>query len=249
MTADVDGWERLTRLREPFPPEQIGTLPRAGVRLSYVGHAAVTDRLLDADAAWSWEPVAFDADGVPLVRYRDKDVVLWIRLTVCGVTRLGVGIVQAGAVELEKQLISDALRNAAMRFGVALDLWSKEDLHSEQRDESGQSDFASDEDRKAIGAWLAQIKTKASREVVRAEVVEKYGAGVDMLAADVLPAIEFIQRRTQELAKIEAKPAAKSATCETCGGSGLVLADDEESEVKCDACDGTGELRKDATDE
>ena len=32
--------------------------------------------------------------------------------------------------ELEKQLISDAIRNAAMRFGVALDLWAKEDLHA-----------------------------------------------------------------------------------------------------------------------
>ena len=36
------------------------------------------------------------------------------------------------AFEVHKQLISDALRNAAMRFGVALDLWSKEDLHGAQ---------------------------------------------------------------------------------------------------------------------
>ena len=31
--------------------------PRA-VHLDYVGHAALTDRLLDADLEWSWEPVA-----------------------------------------------------------------------------------------------------------------------------------------------------------------------------------------------
>ncbi len=86
----------------------------------------VTDRLLEVDPEWSWEPLAFDADGTPLVRYRDGDAVLWIRLTIAGMTRLGVGIVQATAFELEKQLISDALRNGAMRFGVALDLWSKE---------------------------------------------------------------------------------------------------------------------------
>lgn len=115
-------------LRVPFPPEAIGSLPRAGTKLDYVGHAAVTDRLLAVDPAWTWEPVAFDQAGAPLVTERGRDSVLWIRLTVAGVTRLGVGIVKTDSFELEKQLISDAIRNAAMRFGVALDLWSKEDL-------------------------------------------------------------------------------------------------------------------------
>jgi len=121
--------EEFAQLRAPFPPNQIGKLPRAGIQLDYVGHAAVTDRLLEVDPAWSWEPVAFADTGAPLIEYGAKEATMWIRLTVCGVTRLGVGIVQATAFELEKQLISDALRNAAMRFGVALDLWSKQDLH------------------------------------------------------------------------------------------------------------------------
>ena len=69
-----------------------------------------------------------DVDGAPLVRIVGKDATLWIRLTVCGVTRLGVGSVSAQAFERDKQLIGDAIRNAAMRFGVALDLWSKEEL-------------------------------------------------------------------------------------------------------------------------
>jgi hypothetical protein len=121
--------EQTAALREPFAPEQIGKLPRKGTAgLDYVGHAAVTDRLLSVDPEWSWEPVAFSHEGDPLICRRENDAVMWIRLTVCDVTRLGVGIVAASAFELEKQLISDALRNAAMRFGVALDLWSKESL-------------------------------------------------------------------------------------------------------------------------
>jgi hypothetical protein len=102
-------------------------------RQHYVGHAAVTDRLLQADAGWTWEPLAFDADGAPLIQFRNGEATMWIRLTVDGVSRLGVGSAQEGSFELHKQLISDALRNAAMRFGVALDLWSKEGLadHSE----------------------------------------------------------------------------------------------------------------------
>lgn len=129
--------DQAAALREPFPASQIGKLPRAGIQLDYVGHAAVTDRLLQVDPEWSWEPVAFDGEGAPLVKYDGQNAVMWIRLTVCGVTRLGVGIASLKAFELEKQLISDALRNAAMRFGVALDLWSRQDLHDQDGEIAG----------------------------------------------------------------------------------------------------------------
>lgn len=117
-------------LREPFPASSIGTLPKAGIKLSYVGHAAVTDRLLKVDPEWTWEPMATDAFGNPalVLNAEGYPVAMWIRLTVCGVTRPGVGTVLPKAQDAEKQLISDAIRNAAMRFGVALDLWSKEEL-------------------------------------------------------------------------------------------------------------------------
>ncbi len=124
--------ESAALLRAPFPPGAIGKLPRKSqggtVWLEYVGHAAVTDRLLKADPGWTWEPLAFADDGRPLIITRGDTLSMWIRLTVCGVTRIGVGTVQASAFDAEKQLIGDAIRNAAMRFGVALDLWSKEEL-------------------------------------------------------------------------------------------------------------------------
>jgi len=112
----------LARLREPFPPNVIGKLPKGGVNLDFVGHAAVTDRLLTIDPEWSWEPFALDEHGLPAV---DKSGNLWIRLTVCGVTRIGVGDGKSA-----KETIGDAIRNAAMRFGVALDLWTKDELES-----------------------------------------------------------------------------------------------------------------------
>lgn len=111
--------EAARALRAPFPPESIGKLPKGGTTLDYVGHAATTDRLLSVDPEWNWEPVAWTPEGLPLIAGGQ----LWIRLTVCGVTRLGVG---DGASDKER--IGDAIRNAAMRFGVALDLWAKEDL-------------------------------------------------------------------------------------------------------------------------
>ena len=147
----------LELLREPFPAHQISKLPKPtaaqtkavkddfkqGIRcalcgawhhkdvihLDYVGHAALTDRLLDCDPAWVWEPVAFDSSGLPAI---DKDGGLWIRLTVCGITRLGYGDAQGKTGgDAMKERIGDALRNAAMRFGAALDLWHKGDLHVE----------------------------------------------------------------------------------------------------------------------
>lgn len=111
--------ENAKALRDPFPPSAIGKLPKGGVQLDYVGHAATTDRLLMVDPEWTWEPVAFDENGLPAFQGKN----LWIRLTVCGVTRYGVG--DGSSV---KECIGDAIRNAAMRFGVALDLWSKEEL-------------------------------------------------------------------------------------------------------------------------
>ena len=58
------------------------------VHLDYVGHAALTKRLLQADPRWKWEPVATTPEGTPFI---DSDGGMWIRLTVCGVTRLGYG--------------------------------------------------------------------------------------------------------------------------------------------------------------
>jgi len=80
--------EGLALLRVPFPPNQISYLPKGGVKLAYVGHAALTDRLLDADPMWTWEPLAMGDGGLPVM---DEMGGMWIRLTVCGVTRLGYG--------------------------------------------------------------------------------------------------------------------------------------------------------------
>lgn len=113
--------EKATALRKPFPRESIGQLPKGGVMLDYVGHAAVTDRLLTVDPEWAWDFALHRADGTPVLN--DGDGNLWIKLTVCGVTRLGVGDGKNA-----KERIGDAIRNAAMRFGVALDLWAKENL-------------------------------------------------------------------------------------------------------------------------
>lgn len=106
-------------------------MTEAHLHLDYVGHAAVTDRLNSVlgPENWTWEPLASDESGMPKL---DQKGCLWIRLMVRGtpeadwVVRIGYG---DGSTSV-KELIGDALRNAAMRFGVALDLWTKEELES-----------------------------------------------------------------------------------------------------------------------
>lgn len=115
--------EQAAALRKPFDKKHIGKLPKGGAMLDFCGHAIVTDRLLTVDPLWTWEPVAFDSTGLPAY---DAKGGLWIRLTICGVTRLGYGDGPD-----PKQRIGDAIRNGAMRFGVALDLWSKQELEGD----------------------------------------------------------------------------------------------------------------------
>lgn len=135
------------KLRKPFDKSEINQIPRknnktgATIKLDYVGHAAVTDRLIEVDPSWTWEPMGRMPSGAPAIDVDEynRPIGMWIYLTVCGVTRPGYGYVDqptkypdkplAEANESTKQIISDAIRNAAMRFGVALDLWRKEDKH------------------------------------------------------------------------------------------------------------------------
>lgn len=114
-------------------PSIVGKLPKrrknpdgswgSPVYLDYVGHADITKILIEVDPLWNWEPVAWE-HGRPAITERDGIATLWVRLTLLGKTMLGCGSVHATKEDLDKELIGDALRNAAMRFGIALALWS-----------------------------------------------------------------------------------------------------------------------------
>jgi hypothetical protein len=162
---------QFARLREPFPPEQVGKLPRvwcracsdnkqqkhcdrhkletckvcrnrlteAHLHLDYVGHAAVTVRMLEVDPTWNWRPCT-KAELEDLPKH-DPGHEMWIALTILGVTRFGIGDdMGRGGTDGKKIMIGDAIRNAALRFGVAIDLWSKEDLSAKAEAEAEHAD-------------------------------------------------------------------------------------------------------------
>ena len=186
MAEEIDS---LKKMREPFPAHQIGKLPKPTkaqtdsknkvrcticggwhdpkvVHLDYVGHAAITDRLLDADLGWYWEPMALTDAGLPLF---DADGGMWIKLYIKGVHRLGYGNAAKSTYKdvgsRNKEVIGDALRNASMRFGAAVELWHKGDLHIKK-------DFPK---RSLMNKKLQACKTPEEFNAIYEYFIEKFG--------------------------------------------------------------------------
>jgi hypothetical protein len=61
---------------------------------------------------------------------------LWMKLTVCGITRIGYGNAAWPSYkdpgDIIKEIIGDGIRNAAQRFGVGLAMWAKTDLRADR---------------------------------------------------------------------------------------------------------------------
>ena len=208
----------LALLREPFDASTISKLPKPtknqtdGLRadrnlginckvcggwhhknvihLDSVGHAAITDRLLECDPSWNWIPLAYDQAGAPLL---DANGGMWIKLTVCGVTRLGYGDADGkkGGNAI-KEIIGDAIRNAAMRFGAALDLWHKGDLHAVEAAKEQEPEAPKPPERISGDQFikLRDLAETAGVDQARIATAFKVNALEELLAGDFAKAVK-----------------------------------------------------------
>jgi hypothetical protein len=181
-------WEQL---REPFAPSQIGKLPKGGDdvaksayqrcevckqkapphhwHVDYVGHAIVTDRLnrVVGTDGWSYtRPERVHDD-------RGKLLAVISEMTILGHTKgIEVGGPATSASTYAGQLktaISDYICRAAMRFGVALDLWAKQELESltyEDRQDTGQADSHRSTQGPEVGATSPAPASGSTSNVV-----------------------------------------------------------------------------------
>jgi hypothetical protein len=135
--------DKTTRdaLRKPFPKSMIGKIPAGQGRpaLDYVGHAAVTDRLNQAAPDWSYTIDKLFDHG--------NDAYVLGTMTIGGVSRQ-----EYGDGKTPKEAVSNFIRRGAMRFGVALDLWSKEELESSPAGGSSNTSYAGDPSSEGVGA-------------------------------------------------------------------------------------------------
>ena len=108
----------------------VGKLPRGGIQLDFVGHADITKILIEVDPLWWWEPAGWD-NGRPAIHVVNGMAVMWGHLYVHNKQMLGVGTVKHDKADLDKELVGDFLRNAAMRFGICLSLWTKQEWETQ----------------------------------------------------------------------------------------------------------------------
>lgn len=144
-------------------PSIVQQLPKGGVKLDFVGHADITRILIEIDPYWSWEPCGW-VNGRPAIHVENGMATMWGWLTVHGKEMLGVGSVKADKVDLDKELIGDFLRNASMRFGISLNLWTKNQW----------ADLDGDKPAPAkVGSAAAQPKPKPTVEDPDAPLTEQ----------------------------------------------------------------------------
>ena len=209
--TDVAREERaaaLTRLMQEWwnpPTELISTIPRGGVELSYLGHADTTRALIETDPFWTWEPMAYDDHGAPVLE-RDANgnpIGLWGWLTICGVRRPAYGSCEPGKREAVKELIGDLIRNGALRAGCGGALWSKADrsISDEQVREivaaAEAAGLTADEARKIV-------KTVTGANSSRDVTTDKFAALMDAITERAKATAVQAQEALQESFNAEA---------------------------------------------
>jgi len=160
--------ELVAHLRRPFTPEAVGfradakSADRAGrVRcVVYIDARLARERLSDVDPNWTAQyalEASYTGDPLGLQWY------LPVRcdLTVCGVTRSGVGqaAVKAASANIVKAAHSDALKRAAVEFHIGAYLYAMRQF------------FAKEEH-----CWIDQGKVKSLNREAVVDLRKQYAA-------------------------------------------------------------------------
>lgn len=139
-------------------------ITQAHLHLSYIGHAHITERLLQADPRWTWRPMGRDipdevmtaaigtgdlaiiqtvisAYPPKIIEIGGGEHIMWGEVVVHDengdeVVMPGVGdaIGKMWDPNAVKEMVGDLLRNSLMRHGAGLDLWKKEDADKAKRE-------------------------------------------------------------------------------------------------------------------
>ena len=140
--------EALPHLRRPFSPEAIrfkvqtstgGENPTGAIIVAHIDARLVVERLNAVVGGW-WED-EYEGAGQNLMR---------CRLTVFGVTRLGMGSAPDG-----KALVSDALKRAAVPFGIGVSVYALPQMW------------------RAVGGKPGELRTYKSRGKVHPKIDER----------------------------------------------------------------------------
>jgi hypothetical protein len=171
--------------------------------LDYLGHAELTKILIAVDPLWNWRPLEI-RDGAPAITVHNGIATMWIELTVLGKTIIGVGSCKADKDDVAKELIGDALRNASMRFGIAINLWSK----------ASPTETATKPEpvRKPAPKQTVNGKVNKALAIVLEKSASKEGDPLEVISRIVGRPLEAITDLTTEEAKQALESLAKTTT-------------------------------------
>jgi hypothetical protein len=170
------------------------------VHLDYVGHAGITMRLNEVctPAGWEWEPmVVAKVEGGEFPAIPREEFWIWLKIkdpeTQEWIRKQGVGDDYRGS---SKQAIGDAIRNAAMRFGIGTYLWSKSEYAAElaqTREKPAESQVAQDFYVKVQQAWNRSDHLR----VLYRQITEAQVGSVLFLdpAGEEVPLAQMVQAR------------------------------------------------------
>lgn len=170
------------------------------IHLDYVGHADVTLALIAVDPGWSLD-LGWDSTAGPIDPFAMGPTKLLARMTVLGVERPCVGTIEDHKAQSEsalKELLGDAIRNGAMRFGIATGLWSRSQREGHDPDEAQEPRQRRQQRQAEQPPWtVAMMKAKAVElaEGDTALAAEAYELAVGMVDGDTT----FPQERVSQL--------------------------------------------------
>jgi hypothetical protein len=187
-------------------PKIVGKLPKGGIQLDFVGHADITRILIEIDPNWRWVPCGWD-NGRPAIHVENGMATMWGELQLLGQGRLGVGSVRADKPDLDKELVSDFLRNAAMRFGICLSLWTKQEWDDlgntpAPAPRKGQTKAAETIQRVAQKAAVKESGGKLSQEQIDQFLAACETKGVDPVKVSENAGIHLEEATEADLARL-----------------------------------------------
>lgn len=190
-------------------PKIVGKLPKGGIQLDFVGHADITKILIEIDPNWRWVPCGWD-NGRPAIHVENGMATMWGELQLLGQGRLGVGSVRADKPDLDKELVSDFLRNAAMRFGICLSLWTKQEWDDVNHPTTAPAPAAkrqtkaADTIQRVAEKAAAKSNGKLSDEQVEQFLTACESKGIDPVAVSANAGVNIEEATEADLAKLRA---------------------------------------------
>jgi hypothetical protein len=176
MPTAAQTTQQLSKLREPFPVEQVKQRQGGGGKmLDYIPIETTLERLLEVAPDYSWEAELAHIDG--------QLAVVQGHLTIGDKRAFGIGSMTNRDVDMAvKSANSEAMKNAAKNgFGVALELWDEDHRAALEAERQGRPPVESDDALTELKNRVADLAVTAGVDRTGPSIAAHFGVSVEDL--------------------------------------------------------------------